>query len=211
MYYTNRLYLTLWDLLRIMTILSFSSCPCLASWEQLVLAGVVCSGGWAVNYLPFFLMEKTLFLYHYLPALTFQILQIPVVVEHLYTHTLRWLRKEMSYLSSLFSRNWLFSTSSFSRRSPMYQKAFGGVILVALCSVYICYNTFSPLTYGQPVLTSEQLNALRWRDSWDILLHKRWFLKPFSLKTKVFSKNTQNNWKEGVKSNYGFTDVPKKF
>ncbi|KAI5088229.1 protein O-mannosyl-transferase 1, partial [Silurus meridionalis] len=116
-----------------------------ASWEQLVLAGVVCAGGWAVNYLPFFLMEKTLFLYHYLPALTFQILLIPVVVEHLYTHTLR---------------------------SSGYQKAFVGVILAALCSVYICYHTFSPLTYGQPELTSEQLNTLRWRDSWDILFHK---------------------------------------
>ncbi|TSM86004.1 Protein O-mannosyl-transferase 1 [Bagarius yarrelli] len=116
-----------------------------ASWEQLVLAGIVCSGGWAVNYLPFFLMEKTLFLYHYLPALTFQILQIPVVVEHLYTHTLR---------------------------SPVYQKAFGAVILAALCSVYLCFSTFVPLTYGQPELTSEQLHALRWRDSWDILYHK---------------------------------------
>lgn len=70
-------------------------CPHLASWEQLLQAGVVCSGGWAVNYLPFFLMEKTLFLYHYLPALTFQILQIPVVVEHLYTHMLRWLWREI--------------------------------------------------------------------------------------------------------------------
>lgn len=39
-----------------------------------MLAGVLCAGGWAVNYLPFFMMEKTLFLYHYLPALTFQIL-----------------------------------------------------------------------------------------------------------------------------------------
>ncbi|XP_062873997.1 protein O-mannosyl-transferase 1 [Trichomycterus rosablanca] len=117
-----------------------------ACWEQLVLAGVVCSGGWAVNYLPFFLMEKTLFLYHYLPALIFQILQIPVVVEHLYTYTLR---------------------------SPTHQKAFGGVILATLCSVYLCYHTFSPLTYGQPELTSEQLRTLRWRESWDILLRKR--------------------------------------
>ena len=52
-------------------------------------AGVVCAGGWAVNYLPFLLMEKTLFLYHYLPALTFLILLVPVVVEHLHTHLLR--------------------------------------------------------------------------------------------------------------------------
>ncbi|KAI4898339.1 hypothetical protein NFI96_024570, partial [Prochilodus magdalenae] len=116
-----------------------------ACWEQLVLAGAVCSGGWVVNYLPFFLMEKTLFLYHYLPAITFQILQIPVVVEHLYTHVLR----------------------------SSQQKAFGGIILAALCSVYLCYRTFSPLTYGQPELTSEQLAALRWRESWDILFRKR--------------------------------------
>lgn len=82
-------------------------CPFLDSWEQLVLAGVVCSGGWAVNYLPFFLMEKTLFLYHYLPAVTFQILQIPVVVEHLYTHTLRWPWIKMLLMSSLVSHNCL--------------------------------------------------------------------------------------------------------
>ncbi|XP_051522143.1 protein O-mannosyl-transferase 1-like [Myxocyprinus asiaticus] len=59
------------------------------SWEKLIWARVVCFGGWTFNYLPFILMEKTLFLYHYLTALTFKILQIPVVVEHLYTHVLR--------------------------------------------------------------------------------------------------------------------------
>lgn len=48
-----------------------------------MLAGVLCVGGWAVNYLPFFLMDKTLFLYHYLPALTFQILLLPAVLQHL--------------------------------------------------------------------------------------------------------------------------------
>ncbi|CAB1319424.1 unnamed protein product, partial [Coregonus sp. 'balchen'] len=42
-----------------------------------------------VNYLPSFMMEKTLFLYHYLPALTFQLLLISVVLEHLHTHMLR--------------------------------------------------------------------------------------------------------------------------
>nr|ABH03466.1 POMT1 [Danio rerio] len=116
------------------------------SWEQLVLAGVVCLGGWAVNYLPFFLMEKTLFLYHYLPALTFKILQIPIVTEHLYIHVLR---------------------------SSAQQKAFGGVILAVLCSVYMSYHSLSPLTYGQPALTSDKLAELRWRESWDILLRKR--------------------------------------
>lgn len=60
------------------------------AWQLWVSAGGLCLGGWAVNYLPFFLMEKTLFLYHYLPALTFQILLIPVVLQHLSEHLCRY-------------------------------------------------------------------------------------------------------------------------
>ncbi|XP_062310377.1 protein O-mannosyl-transferase 1 isoform X1 [Osmerus eperlanus] len=116
------------------------------AWERLVQAGVVCAGSWAVNYLPFFLMEKTLFLYHYLPALTFLILLVPVVVEHLHTHLLS---------------------------SPSQQRALHVLMVAGLCSVFLSYRTFSPLTYGQPELDANQLVALRWRDSWDILLHKR--------------------------------------
>lgn len=59
-------------------------------WLRWVLAGALCAGGWAVNYLPFFLMEKTLFLYHYLPALTFQILLLPVVLQHVADHLCRY-------------------------------------------------------------------------------------------------------------------------
>lgn len=60
------------------------------SWLRWVLAGALCAGGWAVNYLPFFVMEKTLFLYHYLPALTFQILLLPVVLQHVSDHLCRY-------------------------------------------------------------------------------------------------------------------------
>lgn len=61
---------------------AFPPTPRLDCWLCWVLAGALCVGGWAVNYLPFFLMDKTLFLYHYLPALTFQILLLPVVLQH---------------------------------------------------------------------------------------------------------------------------------
>ncbi|KAM7144291.1 protein O-mannosyl-transferase 1 isoform 3-T3 [Macrochelys suwanniensis] len=60
------------------------------TWRRWVSAGGLCVGGWAVNYLPFFMMEKTLFLYHYLPALTFQILLIPAVLQHLTDHLCRY-------------------------------------------------------------------------------------------------------------------------
>lgn len=54
-----------------------------------MLAGALCTGGWALNYLPFFLMERMLFLYHYLPALTFQILLLPIVLQHASEHLCR--------------------------------------------------------------------------------------------------------------------------
>ncbi|XP_031440762.1 protein O-mannosyl-transferase 1 [Clupea harengus] len=116
-----------------------------ASWSQMVQAGTVCAGGWAVNYLPFFTMEKTLFLYHYLPALTFQILLIPVVLEHIHSHVLR---------------------------SPSQRWAFGGVVAAALSAMFLAYHTISPFTYGHVEMTSDQLATLRWKDSWDILLRK---------------------------------------
>ncbi|XP_021117519.1 protein O-mannosyl-transferase 1 isoform X2 [Heterocephalus glaber] len=114
-------------------------------WLHWVLAGTLCTGGWALNYLPFFLMEKTLFLYHYLPALAFQLLLLPLVLQHVYDHLCR----------SRVQRH-LFST-----------------LVVAWYSV-ACHvsNKLRPLTYGDSSLTPGELLALRWRDSWDILIRK---------------------------------------
>uniref|UniRef100_A0ABI8AQV3 Dolichyl-phosphate-mannose--protein mannosyltransferase n=1 Tax=Felis catus TaxID=9685 RepID=A0ABI8AQV3_FELCA len=115
------------------------------SWLRWVLAGALCAGGWAVNYVPFFLMEKTLFLYHYLPALTFQILLLPVVLQHISDHLCR-----TQLLRSLFS-----------------------ALLVAWysCACHV-FNTLRPLTYGDKSLSPSELKALRWKDSWDILIRK---------------------------------------
>lgn len=52
--------------------------------------GCVCVGGWLVNFVPFLLMDKTLFLYHYLPALCYLHLLSPALLEHLHTHLLRY-------------------------------------------------------------------------------------------------------------------------
>lgn len=74
------------------------------AWQLWVSAGEICVGGWAVNYLPFFLMEKTLFLYHYLPALTFQILLIPIVLQHLSDYLCRYFICTDRQVACLFSR-----------------------------------------------------------------------------------------------------------
>ncbi|KAG5840916.1 protein O-mannosyl-transferase 1 isoform X1 [Anguilla anguilla] len=116
-----------------------------ATWRQLTQVGVVCGGGWAVNYLPFFIMEKTLFLYHYLPALIFKILLLSAVLEHLHAHILRY---------------------------SSHRCALDGILMAGLFSIYLSYRALSPLTYGQPELSSEDLASLHWKDTWDILLRK---------------------------------------
>ncbi|XP_077163180.1 protein O-mannosyl-transferase 1 isoform X1 [Paroedura picta] len=115
------------------------------AWCQWVSAGGLCVGGWAVNYLPFFLMEKTLFLYHYLPAVTFQILLIPIVLQHMSDHLCR------------------------SKLSKSMHSAF---VVAWFSSVYLTYRTFRPLTYGEPPLSKAELQNLRWKDTWDILIRK---------------------------------------
>ncbi|XP_056394553.1 protein O-mannosyl-transferase 1 isoform X2 [Hyla sarda] len=115
------------------------------TWRCLHLTGTLFLGGWAVNYLPFFLMEKTLFLYHYLPALTLKILLLPPVLEHVHRHLIR---------------------------SDPLQNTFSALLLVWISSVVLTFSKLCPLTYGQPALAPQELRSLRWKDTWDILIRK---------------------------------------
>ncbi|XP_014912179.1 protein O-mannosyl-transferase 1 isoform X2 [Poecilia latipinna] len=115
------------------------------AWQRFASVGLLCGGGWAVNFLPFLLMERTLFLYHYLPALCYLYLLSPALLEHIHTHLL-----------SRTSRHMLAVCTA-----------------AVLLSIFLSYWTFCPLTYGNPELTANQLQALKWRDSWDILYRRR--------------------------------------
>ncbi|XP_006892500.1 PREDICTED: protein O-mannosyl-transferase 1 isoform X2 [Elephantulus edwardii] len=114
-------------------------------WLRWVLTGMLCCGGWALNYLPFFLMEKTLFLYHYLPALTFQIILLPVVLQHVNDHLCR---------------------------SKLQSRVFSALVVAWYSSACHVFNTLRPLTYGDTSLSTSELKALRWKDSWNILIRK---------------------------------------
>uniref|UniRef100_A0A3P8VEC5 dolichyl-phosphate-mannose--protein mannosyltransferase n=1 Tax=Cynoglossus semilaevis TaxID=244447 RepID=A0A3P8VEC5_CYNSE len=115
-------------------------------WCKFVCLGCVCVGGWLVNFVPFLLMEKTLFLYHYLPALCYLYLLSPALLEHMHTHLLS---------------------------SVTYQRALCVWASAVLLSVFLSYRTFCPLTYGNPELSANELRGLKWRDSWDILYRRR--------------------------------------
>ncbi|KAK1334038.1 hypothetical protein QTO34_005037 [Cnephaeus nilssonii] len=90
-------------------------------------------------------MEKTLFLYHYLPALTFQILLLPVVLQHISEHLCR---------------------------SQLHRSLFGALVVAWYSAACHVFNVLRPLTYGDKSLSPSDLQALRWRESWDILIRK---------------------------------------
>jgi dolichyl-phosphate-mannose-protein mannosyltransferase len=47
------------------------------------LTGEVLFGGYLIHYLPYFFVERTLFLHHYLPAFVFKVLLTAAVIEHI--------------------------------------------------------------------------------------------------------------------------------
>ncbi|VVC38729.1 Hypothetical protein CINCED_3A015703 [Cinara cedri] len=52
-------------------------------WEQFKLIGEVLVVGYGLNYIPYFFIDRTLFLHHYLPALVFKILLCAAFIQHL--------------------------------------------------------------------------------------------------------------------------------
>lgn len=117
-----------------------------SAWQRFLCLGCVCVGGWWFNFLPFLLMDKTLFLYHYLPALCYLHLLSPALLEHTHTHLLS---------------------------SPPQRHLLQVGVAFLLLAVLLSYHVFSPLTFGHPELSANQLQALRWRESWDVLYRRR--------------------------------------
>lgn len=54
-----------------------------AARSRVLGGGALLFAGWLLHYAPFFVMERQLFLHHYLPAAAFKQLLIGLVVEHL--------------------------------------------------------------------------------------------------------------------------------
>ncbi|XP_078686158.1 protein O-mannosyl-transferase 1-like [Branchiostoma floridae x Branchiostoma belcheri] len=113
------------------------------SWHRYILTGELVLGGWVLHYVPFFLMERTLFLHHYLPALVFKILLLAVMVENIHTHVLRW---------------------------PVHRHIFSALCAVWVTCIYFTYRKFAPLTYGNSDLSADEVTDLKWLESWDLLI-----------------------------------------
>lgn len=67
-----------------MTLLTHVYCLYAEAWDQFRTTGEVLLLGYVFHFLPYFFVDHTLFLHHYLPALAFKLLLNAAVVEHLY-------------------------------------------------------------------------------------------------------------------------------
>ncbi|XP_045511379.1 protein O-mannosyltransferase 1 [Colias croceus] len=112
-------------------------------------AGFILFLGYWLHYLPFFFMDRTLFLHHYLPAYMFKILLLSFVIDHLY------------YLIQK------------QERTRSLAHIFIFCITIWLAYVILTFKKFSVLSYGNTDLTEVDLMNLRWKDTWDFILHKK--------------------------------------
>ncbi|XP_050670281.1 LOW QUALITY PROTEIN: protein O-mannosyltransferase 1 [Leptidea sinapis] len=105
--------------------------------------------GYWLHYLPYFFVDRTLFLHHYLPAYMFKILLLSFVIDHIY-----------------------FVLHMHEKTRPFVQ-VFILATVVWMSYVILTFKKFSVLSYGNTDLTEIDLMNLRWKDTWDFILHKK--------------------------------------
>ncbi|XP_012266663.2 protein O-mannosyltransferase 1 [Athalia rosae] len=117
-------------------------------WNRFVGFGEVLLIGYLLHFLPFFFIERTLFLHHYLPAFVFKVLITSAVIDHLHYLIGTRLKWNLAlYLYKLGIAAWI-----------------GSIIFV--------FKKFAVLSYGMTPLTVTEILKLRWRDTWDFIIHK---------------------------------------
>lgn len=121
------------------------------AWNHFVTRGAVCMFGYLFNFVPYFLVDKPMFLHNYLPALIFKILLLCIVVEHLHT-----VLRTMKWRVAVFGYNCL--------------------LLAWLGSILYVFVRFSALSYGNWIgsnglVTAENILELQWKNTWDFILH----------------------------------------
>ncbi|KAG8277701.1 Protein O-mannosyl-transferase 1 [Homalodisca vitripennis] len=113
-------------------------------WHRFIQIGEVLLCGFLFHYLPFFFVERTLFLHHYLPAFVFKVLLLAALAEHMLFVIWRW---------------------------PLARLVFYCVVLCFVFAVLHVFRKFCVLSYGTSALSANDVMKLRWKDSWDFIVH----------------------------------------
>ncbi|KAK7094771.1 protein O-mannosyl-transferase 1-like [Littorina saxatilis] len=115
-------------------------------WQHFVFVGELLVGGYLLHYVPYFSVDRTLFLHHYLPAVVFKVLVLAALLDH------------------VAAQNW--------RYIPMSTVVSYGTVVLISAAVYT-FLEFLPVSLGNVDLNVEEMKKLTWRESWDFLLHSK--------------------------------------
>ncbi|CAM1321564.1 POMT1 (predicted) [Pycnogonum litorale] len=118
-------------------------------WSKFVVIGEVFLLSYAMHFVPFFFSDGTLFLHHYLPAFIYQVLLAAALLEHI-----------------------TFLISHILPNQRVVMVAWKMLVVVWLISIFIVYKKFSVLSYGTTELSAIDVLNLRWKDSWDLIIHR---------------------------------------
>ncbi|XP_063601521.1 protein O-mannosyltransferase 1-like isoform X1 [Penaeus indicus] len=120
-----------------------------AMWNKFCTIGEVLGVGFAIHYFPYFLVDRTLFLHHYMPAYIFKLCLLAAMIEHGYY---------------LISENF---------KAAKLAKVYLAVVGLWMVSILYVFWFFAPVTYGTADLTADQVMSLAWRETWDLIIHKQ--------------------------------------
>ncbi|RIA96567.1 glycosyltransferase family 39 protein [Glomus cerebriforme] len=104
---------------------------------------------WLFHYIPFYLMGRSLFLHHYLPALVCSYMVASVVFNFMFINS-------VNYPISISGAGAVVDYISFI------------VAITIICISFGVYLYLSPLTYGTPGLDPSGIYNRRWLDTWDL-------------------------------------------
>ncbi|XKL60713.1 hypothetical protein PGB90_007770 [Kerria lacca] len=116
------------------------------TWCHFTKIGHVLLLGYFLHYLPYFFVDRTLFLHHYLQALIFKCLLTAAVIEHVHT---------------LLKRHYIFKI------------AYYAIICLWILAIVWVFRKFSVISYGIIPLSAVDVIKLRWKNSWDFIIHKQ--------------------------------------
>jgi len=120
-----------------------------SDFQTFCRAGEVLLAGYVLHYLPYFFYDRTLFVHHYLPAYIFKIMLTAFVVDHLYRQIRMKVGGRVAGLT--------------------------GSCVLAVWSLAVLYvfARFCVLSYAHKDLTAPEVRSLRWKDTWDLIIHKK--------------------------------------
>ncbi|KZV63563.1 glycosyltransferase family 39 protein [Peniophora sp. CONT] len=112
---------------------------------------------WFIHFFPFFLMNRQLFLHHYLPSHLASALVAGAVLQFLLSDTVNTPVSERGHFTPVRNRSY----AEIGMRGPI----FVAVYALAMLGMYMY---IAPLTYGTPGLDGETVNSKRLLSTWTL-------------------------------------------